>query len=186
MMLPGSVNQAETADRQCPRLVVVSGLPGTGKSTIAELAARILACPLVSKDLIEATLWRSGIGAEAGSGWAAYELMTTLAEGQMRLGQSAVLDSVATYERIRARWRALAAEAGASFQVVECVCSDDALHRTRLDVRVRGIPGWYEIDWAQVERTRTNFEPWSEPRLVLDAAMPLSQNVEALRAHLAR
>jgi predicted kinase len=94
-----------------PQLVVFAGLPGTGKSTLSEQAARLLGCPLFVKDRLEATLRRNGIGPEHQSGWAAYELLTTLAEEQLRLGQSAVLDSTATFERIRAQWRQAAGRA---------------------------------------------------------------------------
>lgn len=167
-----------------PQLVSFSGLPGTGKSTLAEEAARLLRCPIFGKDQLEATLRRSGIGAAANSGFAAYELLTTLAEGQLRLGQSAILDSVATFERIRVTWRDLAARHGAAFHVVECVCSDSAIHRRRLATRRRNIPGWYEVEWSEVERVAARYEAWSEPRLILDALDPLDRNLAALNDYL--
>lgn len=111
-------------------------------------------------------------------------LLTTLAAGQLRLGQSAVLDSVATVEPIRAAWRNLAAERGAAFRVVECVCSDERLHREPLQGRQRGIPGWHELSWGEVERVRRNHTPWADSRLVLDAVAPLDRNLEALATHL--
>lgn len=166
------------------QLVVFSGIPGTGKSTLAEHAAGILMCPVFAKDRLEATLWRSDIGRAANSGFAAYELLTTLAEGQLRLGQSAILDSVATFERIRSTWRHLASAYGATFRAVECVCSDEAVHRERLDGRRRGIPGWYELTWKEVERVRKNYEPWEGNRLVLDAVNPLDQNLDRLAEYL--
>ncbi len=172
--------------RQYRRVIMFTGLPGTGKSVLSEQAARMLGCPLFSKDMIEATLWRSGVGSEANSGWAAYELMTSLAECQLRLGQSVVLDSVATYERIRSRWRDLAAAHGATFVTVECVCSDEELHQSRLAQRQRSIPGWYEIQWDQVALTRSTYEPCIGERLVLDAIHPLAHNVDAFRTYLAR
>lgn len=54
-----------------PQIVVFTGLPGVGQSTLAEHAARMLDCPVFTKDHLEATLWRSGIEADANSGWAA-------------------------------------------------------------------------------------------------------------------
>ncbi len=166
------------------RLVVFSGLPGTGKSTLAEHAARCIGCPVFSKDVLEAALLRSGCERGPMTGFAAYELLATLAEAQFRLGQSAVLDSVATFERIRTAWRNLAQEYQATFQVVECVCSDLSLHQTRLATRQRGIPGWDEIGWEDVERVRINYAQWDDRRLVLDAANPLEHNLDVLRAYL--
>ena len=166
------------------RLIIFAGLPGTGKSTLAEEAATLLHCPLFAKDQLEAALWRSGIGADADSGWAAGELLTTLATEQLRRGQSAILDSVATFERMRERWRVLAREHGAQLRIVECLCSDEALHRARLATRQRGIPGWPELTWDDVLTVRARYAPWSDPRLILDAAQPLAVNRAALRNHL--
>jgi hypothetical protein len=74
------------------------------------------------------------------------------------LGQSAVLDCLVD-DGVIERWRVLAAEHGARLVVVECRCGDIALHRRRIEGRVRGIPGWHEVDWAHVERMRAEFAP---------------------------
>jgi predicted kinase len=166
------------------RLMVFSGLPGTGKSALAAATGRELHTPVFSKDYLEAALWRSGIPRELKSGWASYELLTTLAEGQLRLGQSAILDSVASTESIRQQWRELSIKHHASFVAIECVCSDEALHRARIESRQRGIPGWYELDWGEVERVRSYYAPWRTERLVVDSVRPLEENVAAVLAYL--
>ncbi len=167
-----------------PQLVIFSGLPGTGKSTLAEYAGRQLHYPVFSKDYLEATLWREGIGQAQRSGWIAQELLNTLALRQLQLGQSAILDTVATFDRMRAPWREAAGAHGADFRVVETICSDEQLHRDRLIGRDRGIPGWHELTWADVEGVRGRFEPWTDARLILDAVQPLDTNVALLRDYL--
>jgi len=165
-------------------LIVFSGLPGTGKSTLAEAIGCTFRIPVFCKDRLEAVLWRSGITREMNSGWAGYELLTTVAESQLRLGQSAILDSVASAERIRRRWRELAAQHGATFRAVECICPDEVIHRARLNGRQRGIPGWYELDWAEVERVRVNYEAWQAERLVVDTARGVNEVMTVVMNYL--
>ncbi len=169
------------------QFIVLAGLPGTGKSSIAEAVARELGIPVFAKDWLEATLLRCELppsehGANLGS--AGYELLTMLAERQLRLGQSVILDSVASTLSIRAEWRALARSYQAHWRVIECVCTDEAAHRDRLAGRQRSIPGWHELDWAEVERVRAYYALWNEERLILDALNPLEDNVAAARRYL--
>ena len=160
------------------RLIVFSGLPGTGKSTLAEVTGRQLRVPVFAVDWLLGSLTPFGgyhldklleIGAE---------LLTTLAFRQLELGQSAILDFPAEDLATRARWRTLARAAGAEFRVVVCTCSDRELHRARLERRERGIPGWHEGgNWANVERRMAEFPPWTGEVLAIDAVQPLAQNL---------
>jgi predicted kinase len=167
-----------------PKLVIFSGIPGAGKTTLAEHAARWLGAPLFSKDELEATLRRSGISASMNSGWAAYQSLTALARGQLERGQSAILDSVATHGRIREQWRALAVEFGACLRVIESVCTDCEAHRARLAQRQRNTPGWPELTSDDMVHVAERYEPWTDARLVLDATDPLEVNLRRLRAYL--
>lgn len=162
------------------QLIVFTGLPGTGKSTIAEAVSRELKIPAFAKDWLEATLRRCGLlaGDETRTlGYVSYELLTTLADRQLRFGQSVILDSVASFENIRVQWRAIANTYGARWRVIECVWSDENEHRAHLAARQRNIPGWHELDWAEVERVSGYYAEWNEPRLVLDAANPQDKNI---------
>lgn len=163
------------------RLIVFSGLPGTGKSTLAEATGRELGAPVYSVDWLLGALTPFGgyhldnlldIGTE---------LAITLALRQLRLGQSAVVDHPVEDPKDRARWESLADAAGAAFKVVLCTCSDRRVHRERLEVRVRGIPGWHERgNWANVERRLAQFPPWAREVLSVDAVHPLATNLTAI------
>ena len=160
------------------RLIVFSGLPGAGKSTLAEAAGRQLGVPVFAVDWLLGSLTPFGgyhLDEAFGIGG---ELLTTLAFRQLALGQSAILDFPVEDLATRTRWRTLASAAGAEFLVVVCVCSDTELHRARLERRERGIPGWHEGgNWANVERRLAQFPAWTGEVLTVDAVHPLAQNL---------
>ena len=162
------------------KLIIFSGLPGTGKSTLAEVLAKDFGIPVFAKDWLEATLLRSGLNPVVESKpprSVGYELLTVLAERQLRLGQSVILDSVAGSETIRSTWRQLSKQYDADWRVIECMCSDEIIHRIRLQDRKRNIPGWHELEWSEVERVKQYYLPWEGEHLVLDMIAPLEENL---------
>lgn len=114
-------------------------------------------------------------------GW---DLLSRVAEQQLRVGRSCIVDLVAR-EQAREEWAALAERHSALFAIVECVCSDIDIHRSRVEGRRRAIPGWYELKWERVERGRQLYEPLREPKVVVDAVNPAEQNLDLVMRHLA-
>lgn len=167
-------------------LVVMSGLPGSGKSAIASELARKLAAPVLAVDHIEAAIWRCGIPPSFETGVAAYEVAASLAEQQLDLGLTVIADSVSSLEVARRSWRRAAARSRSALGIIEVVCSDEDVHRERLARRRRSISGFPEPSWADVQERRTEWEPWIDDRLVLDTIEPLEANVAAALAHLHR
>jgi predicted kinase len=151
------------------KLVVFSGLPGSGKSTLAQGVARALSLAIFSVDPIEAAMWRGGLSKNQ-TGIAAYEVAIALADEHLRLGYSVIADAVNPVEAPRAAWRNLAAKNRAELKVIECVCTDETVHRRRIEARIRNIDGMAEIDWSRVLERRAEYEAWTDARLTLDTS----------------
>ncbi|NBE53050.1 AAA family ATPase [Streptomyces boluensis] len=158
-------------------LIAMAGLPGAGKSSVAEALGRKLTAPVVSVDPIEAAMWRAGVKRGQPTGLAAYVVAEAVADGVLGMGQTVIVDAVNAVEAARGQWRALADRHGVPVVFIEAVCSDPAEHRRRLEARSRGIEGFAEPTWAAVERVREEFAPWTEHRLVLDTMNDLPSNV---------
>jgi len=168
------------------KLIVFSGFPGTGKSTLAETIGRELGIPVFAKDWLEAILLQHGLQSSPGGkslGYVGYELLTTLAERQLMLGQSVILDSVASIQTIRNEWKQLTQKYQADWRLIECICSDESLHRARLLTRERNIPGWYELTWEDVEKVKQYYQPWYEDRLVLDMIDSLDETLSRVKSY---
>ena len=169
------------------QLAVFSGVPGVGKSTLADAVGRTLGLPVFAGDWLLGSLTPFGgqyldrrleIGAE---------MLTTLALRQLSLGQSAILDFPVEDPATRTRWRSLADRASARFSVVVCVCSDRQAHQARLEGRTRGIPGWHDAgSWANVEKRLAEFAPWDGDVLTVDTMQPHEVSVAAVVGYLGR
>lgn len=162
------------------RLVVLSGVPGTGKSALADALAEALAVPAFAGDWLLGALTPFGGYHLDNLLGIAEELLTTLALRQLATGQSAILDFPAERTDIRERWRSLAAAYGARLRPIVCICSDPSLHRKRAEARQRAIPGWHDAgDWTNIQRRIAEFPAWPGDVLTVDAIHPLNDNVVA-------
>ncbi|MGW2841349.1 AAA family ATPase [Streptomyces sp. NPDC001493] len=159
-------------------LIAMAGLPGAGKSSVAEALGRELTAPVVSVDPIEAAMWRAGVARDQPTGLAAYTVAEAVADGVLAMRRTVIVDAANAVEAAREQWRALAGRHGAPVVFIEVVCSDPAVHRRRLESRSRAIEGFTEPSWEAVQRLREEFAPWpADRRLVLDAVTGLPSNV---------
>jgi predicted kinase len=80
-----------------PLLVAVTGMPSSGKTSVAEGLARRLRLPLVAKDEIKESLYESlGAGdadASGRVGFAAYALIFALAQSMLDSGVSVIVEA---------------------------------------------------------------------------------------------
>jgi predicted kinase len=166
------------------KIIVVSGLPGSGKSTVAEGIAKQLMAPIFSVDPIESAMIRSGIPQSFETGLAAYLVAETLAAEQLNLGISVIIDAVNGVKEAREMWQNLSVQFHAPLFIIECVVDRD-LHKKRIESRVRHLLGIPEVTWNDVENRRKEYLIWDTNRLVLDTGNNIETNLEKALAYIA-
>ena len=164
-------------------LIVTAGLPGAGKSAIADQLGRRLGVPVISVDPLESAILSAGIDSDQPTGLAAYLVAETLASSVMVPGRSVIVDAVNAVNPAREQWVSLAERHGDAIRFIEVVCSDQELHRERLEARNRNLPFFSEPTWHAVEQSLDEYDEWSGPssevrRLVLDSVEPLDTLVD--------
>jgi predicted kinase len=164
-------------------LIVTAGLPGAGKSAIAEELSNRLGLPVVSVDPIESSILRAGIDSDQPTGLAAYLVAETIVDSVLASGSSVIVDAVNAVNPAREQWVSVAAKHGDAIKFIEVVCSDAELHRGRLEARSRNLPHMAEPTWHAVEQSLDEWDDWSGPsaavdRIVLDSVEPVDVLVD--------
>jgi predicted kinase len=84
-------------DEPPPLLLVVTGMPAAGKTTVAEGLARRLRLPLIARDEIKVSLYGSlgaeGVDASERLGGAAFALIFALARSMLDSGVSTIIEA---------------------------------------------------------------------------------------------
>lgn len=150
-----------------PTLVVFSGLPGVGKSSIARELAREINAGYLRIDSIEQALRDSEARIQPMND-AGYRIAYAMAEDNLALGLSVVADCVNPISITREAWREIANRLGVRVLEVEVRCSDVGEHRRRVETRVVDIPGLIPPAWEEVEARE--YHPWDRDHLVMDTA----------------
>jgi predicted kinase len=162
--------------------IVFSGLPGTGKSTIARALAAELDAVWVRIDSIEQAIRASGV-VDGDLKDAGYRAAYAVAEDNLRLGRSVIGDSVNPWMLTRNAWRDVGVRAGVRVVEIETLCSDLTEHRRRVETRSNGVLGLVLPSWETV--IGGDYHAWDREHLTVDTAgRSVEACIELIRAQL--
>ncbi len=171
-------------------IVLMAGLPGCGKTTLAQALAAQTDGVLLNKDVIRSALFPPGeIEYSTGQDDFCQQVMMEVAS--YILGKTpermVFLDGRPFSRRYQIEQVTnLASELKQEFRIIECVCSE-ATARQRLEQQAtQGEHPAANRDFALYLRVKQSFEPIAAPKTVIDTEQPLEvcakQALAAIRA----
>ncbi|MBI2857056.1 MAG: AAA family ATPase, partial [Chloroflexi bacterium] len=174
-----------------PALVIMAGLVGTGKTTVAEAIARRTGATVVSTDVVRKALagvpatehrldgFESGMYSREFTRRTYHEAFRE-ARRHLEQGRSVIVDATFLDPAERARARELAAEMSARFMAVECVLPEQVV-RPRLEKRI-SEPSVSDGRWEVYVHQKATFTPLSElpdsEHVVVDTSAPWEKSVD--------
>jgi predicted kinase len=184
-----------TSDSPLPQtLIILSGLPGCGKTTLARLLVQELQFPILTVDdvvdAIPAHLTR-----HAERFWEdMVHILLHLVDSQLAWGHSVIVDSVfmgvdenQTQHTWSDRRRAyeIAQQRRVNSRPIYCHISDETVWRERLVQRARQFPDAPVATWTQVDVQRRFFQPWQPGQaLFLDGLNGVEENFATAMAFI--
>ena len=156
--------EAAVADGGTPtgRLVVVCGLPGVGKTTVAERVADHVDGRIRRTDVIRKELFDDPEYTDAETE-AVYTELLDRARDDVEAGGAVVLDATFADERFRTAAREAAAASGAAFDLVEVACDEAVVER-----RIERRDGISDADFDIHLHFKEVFDEVAADRVVVD------------------
>jgi predicted kinase len=148
-----------------PILFILSGLPGSGKTTLGKMLAARWNAAYIRIDTIEQGILDLCSLKVEDQG---YGLAYRISADNLKNGLSVVADSCNAIGITRTDWERTAIENDALSVNLEIICSDEEEHRQRVEKRVADIPGLSQPTWVDV--VNREYHPWTKERIVIDTA----------------
>lgn len=169
-----------------PFVIMLSGLPGTGKSYLARRLSDRLRAPVIETDFVRKTLFpQPSYSADESAivHWVSRLLMRKL----LARGVPVILDATNLIERQREMVYHVAEQAGARLVIVQTVAPEEVV-RARLERRLtQRDPGDIsDATWSVYRRMAERQEPIRRPHLTVNTSEDLESAIDKIVREVTR
>jgi len=156
-------------------IVVICGLPGVGKTTLARGLAPLINAAVLSTDKI-----RKELIATPTYIWQerrlVYDVMTLIAKYCQNAGINCILDATFTTENSRKELRRKLALKCNQFSIIECICSEDVIV-SRLRNRENDFS---DADITIYRKMKNIYEPVRGEHIIVDTSNPSNIDIKKI------
>ena len=162
-------------------LVIICGLPGVGKTTLAKSIAPLIDGTVLSSDKIRKELFPSPTYSQSEQK-AVFDTMLTTAKNLSDTGTNCILDATFNKEQSRTEVKNRLGLADNQFHVIECSCPEDIV-MSRLESRKND----YSDATVQVyQKMKSIREPVKVEHITLDTALPPEENARKAMEYISK
>ncbi len=156
-------------------LILISGLPGTGKSRISrELASHVGAVHISSDSIRKKMLERRTYSEEEKA--LVYSEMVSQVSASLFEGKNVIADATFYKASLRRRMKEAAEKAGTDFFMVECTLPEEKV-KERISSRRKGDS---EAKYREYLIVKEAFEPFTGERIIIDTSLPAKESVKTI------
>ncbi|MFH1237222.1 MAG: AAA family ATPase [Candidatus Aenigmatarchaeota archaeon] len=163
------------------KLILVCGLPGTGKTSVAEAIAKKTNARILSTDILRKELLSNPAYTEDEK-TLVYSMLFNMAGMLLKDGRNVVLDGTFYKKELRDNVRELATKTRSGLFVVEVVC-DESVVRQRLEKRCKTCCA-SDADFAVYKKLRKSFEQIKEKHFTIDTSGAWQKHADEIAAKI--
>lgn len=147
-------------------IILITGLTGTGKTTIAKKLAPLIDAVVLSSDKIRKEIIRKPTYTRREKELV-YDVMSLLAKYLHEVGKNCILDATFFKENLRQAILKKTGAAKSQIQIIECICPEDVILE-----RLRNRKDRYsDADIAVYFKIKKAYEPIREKHLIVDTTL---------------
>ena len=160
-------------------IIIICGLPGVGKTTLAKELAPLVNAVLLSTDKIRKELLsRPTYG--RGERKLIYDVMILIAKYLHKAGINCILDATFTRESSRLEIKKKLGLASKDFHIIECICPEDIiLSRLR-----RRKHDYSDADFSVYRKMKRIYEPVKEAHITIDTSKYSKTDIRSTAAKI--
>ena len=160
-------------------IIIICGLPGVGKTTVAKELAPLVNAVILSTDKIRKELFSRPM-----YGWREkrliYDVMVLMAKYLDKAGINCILDATFTREPSRLEIKEKLGLAGKDFHIIECICPEGVVI-----LRLRQRKHDYsDADFSVYKKMKRIYEPVKVEHITIDTSKLSKTDIRSMAAKI--